>query len=507
MGRLFTTAFPGFLLVFVCTTTSVYATLTLEEQFQKFSENFIQLEENVRDWKLQVELKNQQLEILTAKVVRLERLVEQSEKTSSSKEFDEMNTQLQQSGRSAMPRTCREAHLADPSLPSAMYWIDPDGQAVGDAPIYVYCDMDSGTTSIPHNSESPTNVGHCADPGCYSRAVNYNATNRQMKALADLSSECHQSIRYDCYYAPFEFDSVAYAWWNDKNGNAQYFWSGSDVSVHTCQCGIDRNCVDASLKCNCDSTAPVSLTDSGVISNKSVLPITRLNFGRTQLESSSGVHTLGPFECSGQIAVTGIPNSCEDLWRGGHTLSGLYSIAGATMVETVFCDFAKLPDDAGFQKWIGFADVKSSPTYFYVQKNSDFKQENTPVPFEIERLNVGQAMNLQSGKFVAPRTGKYYFSTSGRAYFAASSGRYFVIGLFKNGAGIGSAHGDEISDRDYQFENFSIQSTLDLKAGDQIWLQITRMPSGGYLTDDGNHFTHFTGWLLEEDISQSLLVI
>jgi hypothetical protein len=81
---------------------------------------------------------------LTAKVVRLERLVEQSEKTSSSKEFDEIITQLQQSGRSAMPRTCREAHLADPSLPSAMYWIDPDGQAVGDAPIYVDCDMDSG---------------------------------------------------------------------------------------------------------------------------------------------------------------------------------------------------------------------------------------------------------------------------------------------------------------------------------------------------------------------------
>jgi hypothetical protein len=25
-----------------------------------------------------------------------------------------------------------------------MYWIDPDGQAVGDAPIYVYCDMISG---------------------------------------------------------------------------------------------------------------------------------------------------------------------------------------------------------------------------------------------------------------------------------------------------------------------------------------------------------------------------
>ena len=46
--------------------------------------------------------------------------------------------------RSGIPRTCREAHLADPSLTSGMHWIDPDGQAVGDDPIYVYCDMTSG---------------------------------------------------------------------------------------------------------------------------------------------------------------------------------------------------------------------------------------------------------------------------------------------------------------------------------------------------------------------------
>lgn len=33
-----------------------------------------------------------------------------------------------------------------------------------------------GSTSIPHDSESPMDVGHCADPGCYSRPINYNAT-------------------------------------------------------------------------------------------------------------------------------------------------------------------------------------------------------------------------------------------------------------------------------------------------------------------------------------------
>lgn len=41
-------------------------------------------------------------------------------------------------------KTCREIQLADPSLPSGLYWIDPDGQGVGDDPIQVHCDMVTG---------------------------------------------------------------------------------------------------------------------------------------------------------------------------------------------------------------------------------------------------------------------------------------------------------------------------------------------------------------------------
>ena len=52
-----------------------------------------------------------------------------------------------------------------------------------------------GSTSVLHDSESPIDVGNCADPGCYSRSINYNASIKQMKALAELSSECHQSIK------------------------------------------------------------------------------------------------------------------------------------------------------------------------------------------------------------------------------------------------------------------------------------------------------------------------
>ena len=44
-------------------------------------------------------------------------------------------------------RTCHEAHAADSSLKSGMYWIDPDdpdGHGIGDDPIHVHCNMTTG---------------------------------------------------------------------------------------------------------------------------------------------------------------------------------------------------------------------------------------------------------------------------------------------------------------------------------------------------------------------------
>ena len=88
---------------------------------------------------------------------------------------------------------------------------------------------------------------------------------------------------------------------------------------------------------------------AGIITDKNVLPVTRLNFGRTQLTTSSGVHTLGRFECSGSVSLTGLPTSCKDLWLIGHTLNGFYSVMGSAMMESVYCDFTKLPDNAGIK--------------------------------------------------------------------------------------------------------------------------------------------------------------
>ena len=65
---------------------------------------------------------------------------------------------------------------------------------------------------------------------------------------------------------------------------------------------------------------------------------TTLNFGRTQL--ANDLHILVRFECSGQLEVGHLT---------GHTFSGLYSVMGTKLVESVYCEFTKTPTHSSIQ--------------------------------------------------------------------------------------------------------------------------------------------------------------
>ena len=95
---------------------------------------------------------------LETKVARLEAKVEQQEsqiaalivnerekqQSSTTKKFT-MSIELNQNyKRNAIFRTCQELRSSNPLLESGMYWIDPDGQGVGDDAIHVFCDMKLG---------------------------------------------------------------------------------------------------------------------------------------------------------------------------------------------------------------------------------------------------------------------------------------------------------------------------------------------------------------------------
>ncbi len=124
-------------------------------------------------------------------------------------------------------------------------------------------------------------------------------------------------------------------------------------------------------------------------------------------------------------------------------------------------------------------------------------------------------MNLTSGIFTAPRPGIYFFSFTGLADFPISSSKvYLHVSLFLNWDPIGSGYVSESNTVEYQKSPLTLQSTLNLKKGDQVWVEIydKGIQTWAFLFDYNNsfdnnsfdHFTHFTGWMLEEEIAASL---
>jgi len=175
----------------------------------------------------------------------------------------------------------------------------------------------------------------------------------------------------------------------------------------------------------------------------------------------------------------------------GHTLSGFYLVkSGSTKIVTTYCDFSKGSSEAGYETRIGNVDVISSPVQFYVQRNTGWSTLNTPIPFQVERLNVGNAMNIETGIFKAPKAGTYSFAFKHMKTNAALS-TYSFLRLNGNNIGINWA-GDTLN-----YLSGSMIATLKLKVGDEITLVLT----DGALFDNGvQYHTQFSGILLEEDL-------
>lgn len=204
--------------------------------------------------------------------------------------------------------------------------------------------------------------------------------------------------------------------------------------------------------------------------------------------------------------IDGMPSSCRDLQVIGHTLNGLYSIIGHHAVDTVYCNFNKSRFDPDFENWIGYQDLKTRSTYFHVQKTEKFSIVDIPIPFERLLLNEGAAMNLRTGIFTAPVAGIYFFSFTGLVQFQMTSIGVlseFAVRLFLNNQEVGRSQINEVSavTNPYYLIPITLQSTLPLRANDEVWVQIARGSVYGDLFDySDTYFTNFNGWLLEEEI-------
>ena len=191
---------------------------------------------------------------------------------------------------------------------SGSYIIDPDGKG-GVAPFSVYCDMSDkggvGVTVISHNRESRTHVANipgCGNrnPGCYSKSVTYTGiSTAQLAALTRVSQNCEQFIKFECNN-DVAFVANGMAWWVSRDGRKMDYWGGASGSANMCACGVTNSCSNGQ-KCNCDDKSSGGWKeDSGLLTDKSALPVSQIRLADFDQLSEEGYHTLGKLKCYGQ---------------------------------------------------------------------------------------------------------------------------------------------------------------------------------------------------------------
>ena len=201
------------------------------------------------------------------------------------------------------PKSCSELKKKLPSKPSGNYVIDPDGQS-GQSPFAVFCDMTDkggvGVTVVSHDSEARTLVDGYGPAGSYSKDVRYNgASMAQLAKLTQISTNCEQFTKFECNNDPgFLYDG--YGWWVSRGGVRQDYWGGATPGSKKCACGMNNTCFSKNTGCNCEHNPGSGWrSDSGVLTDKTTLPVSQLRFGDTNASHEQAYHTLGKLKCYG----------------------------------------------------------------------------------------------------------------------------------------------------------------------------------------------------------------
>ena len=175
------------------------------------------------------------------------------------------------------------------------YLIDPDGKG-NLAPFNVTCNMTDkngvGVTVINHDSENTILVKGYNRAGSYIRDIHYIGVNlSQLASLTEISSQCEQFIKYECYHSRL-FDGQMFGWWVSRNKLSMTYWDGPSASESKCAWRTETGC-------NCDRNDEVWREDSGLLTDKTQLPVIQLRFGDTGDSIEKGYHTLGKLKCYG----------------------------------------------------------------------------------------------------------------------------------------------------------------------------------------------------------------
>ena len=161
-----------------------------------------------------------------------------------------------------------------------------------------------GVTVVGHDSENRILVNGTEPKGSYARDITYIGVGlrgiAQLTGLSIVSLNCEQFIKYECAGSRLLANGNSFGWWVSRDNVQMTYWGGTaPADSNKCACGLTSSCADSSKGCNCDKNDLVLREDSGLLTEKSHLPVLQLRFGDTAGVSEHGYHTLGKFICYG----------------------------------------------------------------------------------------------------------------------------------------------------------------------------------------------------------------
>ncbi|XP_057567732.1 contactin-associated protein-like 4 isoform X5 [Hippopotamus amphibius kiboko] len=184
---------------------------------------------------------------------------------------------------------------------SGFYYIDADGSGPLE-PFLLYCNMtETAWTIIQHNGSDVTRVRNTNPENPYAGFFEYVASMEQLQATINHAEHCEQELTYYCKKSRLVNmeDGTPLSWWVGRTNETQTYWGGSLPDPQKCTCGLEGNCIDPQYYCNCDADRSEWTNDTGFLSYKEHLPVTKIVITDTGRPHSEAAYKLGPLLCRG----------------------------------------------------------------------------------------------------------------------------------------------------------------------------------------------------------------
>ncbi|KAI4559082.1 hypothetical protein MJT46_013724 [Ovis ammon polii x Ovis aries] len=167
-----------------------------------------------------------------------------------------------------------------------------------------FCIQETAWTIIQHNGSDVTRVRNTNPENPYTGFFEYVASMEQLQATINRAEHCEQELTYYCKKSRLvsKEDGTPLSWWVGRTNETQTYWGGSLPDPQKCTCGLEGNCVDSQYYCNCDADRNEWTNDTGFLSYKEHLPVTRIVITDTGRPHSEAAYKLGPLLCRGDTS-------------------------------------------------------------------------------------------------------------------------------------------------------------------------------------------------------------